>query len=397
MLFWAILFTSIIVGAEVDIFVPSFPELQEAFKLDPFRVELVLSLNLITYGVGSFWAGIWGDRYGHKHVTVAGVLLFCVGSLMCWWADTFSVLLLGRVIQGLGVAAPAVLIYAWMMEVYPENRHVSLVGLVNGVSTFAVSGAPILGSFVTLWWGWRGNFALLFAGSIVAWLMCQMCEAPPRRRAVQTLEKEASYLDVCRNKFAVYIMGAMTGMGTTYYIFVGIAPILYREGFGVSLSDFGWYQGSICFSFAAMSLLTGSLVARWGAAQCVRVSLMCLVASCLGIVWLVVCDNRNPMTITFFMNVFAVGCAVPVTILYPFGLNAMPEAKGKIAAVQVASRLVLTAVGLQIAGYVYNGSFISVGIVLLVTLLGSLWCMERLYRTCDLASILKAHSKDCPA
>lgn len=395
MLFIAALLAAFVVGAEVDIFVPAFPELQETFGLTPFYVELVLTLNLVVYGLASFWAGMWGDRYGHKRVTVAGLLLFCIGSLTCWLAPSFSVLLLGRVIQGIGVAAPAVLTYVWLMETYPAHRHVSIVGLMNGIVTFAVAGAPILGSAITLYWGWRGTFAALFVWSVLSWVMCQMCKAPPKHQP-QHKKIEPSYREVWDNKFIVYTMAVNTFMATNYYTFVGIAPILYREGLGVSLQDFGWYQGSICFSFAIVSLLSGHLVKWWGTIQCMRASCAGMVIFTIGLIWMIASSVQSPLTITLFMNVFAVSCAIPIALLYPLGLNAMPEAKGKISAMQVATRLGSTALALQVAGYVYDGTFFGVGVLLLVTLIGALWGLERLYRVCNLQQILIEHEKSEP-
>lgn len=382
------LWTAIIVGAEIDIFVPSFPELQSSFALDPFHVELVLTLNLISYGFASFWAGAWGDRYGHKRVVMGGLMTFIVGSLMCWLGTTsFAILLMGRVIQGIGIAAPAVLCYAWLMDVYPPERHVSLNGLMNGMVTTAVSAAPILGSFITLYWGWRGNFTVLLVMGVLACFLCGACPNPSRKKTnKQTLE--VSYHDIWRNRFVMYTMAANTAMGSLYYVFVGISSILYREGLGVELQDFGWYQGSVCFSFAFFSLLGGTFVQWWGARNCLKGSLVCLCIFCAGLIYLIVEDVKSPLAITSFMCLYATGCAIPATILYPLGINAIEEAKGKISAILVASRLVFTAIGLQIAGYVYDGSFTRIGIVLLVILGSVLFCFDRLYRHHNLEKIL---------
>lgn len=389
MLFWAIIWATIMVGGEIDIFVPSFPEIQHAFSLSPFYVELVLTLNLVAYGLASFWAGSWGDRYGYKNVTIAGLIVFVVGSFICWLAPTLGTLLVGRMVQGAGIAAPSVLAYVWIMEVYPKDRHIFLTGAINGIVTLATAGAPILGSFITLWWGWRGNFAVLLIGGVIAWGLCQLCPSPSKTVKENTPMGQVSYRDIWNNKFAVYTMAANSTMVLLYYVFVGISPILFREGLGVSLEDYGWYQGSLCFVFALFSLLSDTFVKRWGKAACMQASLVCLLAFCVGLVWLVVCDERSALVITLVMSVFAGACAIPSVILYPLGLNAIPEAKGKISAVQVASRLGLTAVGLQVAGYIYDGTFVPIGILLFAIMLSVFFCIGRLYQRYGLSELLR--------
>lgn len=387
-LFWAMVWTSIIVGAEIDIFVPSFPEIQQTFMLSPFQVEFVLTLNLVAYGIASFWAGDWGDRYGHKRVVIAGLGMFVLGSVVCWFSPTLSVLLIGRIIQGVGVAAPAVLSYVWLLDIYPEERHVTLTGLMNGVVTMAVAGAPILGSFITLYWGWRGNFSVLFWSGLLAWLWCHSCSAPPKRvrQAAQ-----ASYQDIYRHKFAMYAMAVNTFMALLYYVFVGIAPVLYREGFGVSLQDFGWYQGAVCLIFAVFSFLSGVMVGRWGRSACMRASIASLVVFFISLIIITALDIRSPLLITANMCLASAACAVPVAVLYPLGLNAVPGAKGRISAIQMASRLIFTAVGLQLAGYVYDSTFVGVGILLVAITVCILFCIHQLYRQCDLKKILESN------
>lgn len=55
---------------------------------------------------------------------------------------------------------------------------------------------------------------------------------------------------------------------------------------------------------------------------------------------------------------------MPSNILYPLCLHFMPEAKGRIAAVIQGGRLVFCAIGLQLAGFYYQGSFQNIGMII---------------------------------
>ncbi|MCT4635754.1 MAG: MFS transporter [Rickettsiales bacterium] len=61
-----IMFMDILGGAEIDLFTPSFPELQAQFNLSPFLVEGLLSINLIGFCLSLFFIGGLADRYGRK-------------------------------------------------------------------------------------------------------------------------------------------------------------------------------------------------------------------------------------------------------------------------------------------------------------------------------------------
>lgn len=72
----------------------------------------------------------------------------------------------------------------------------------------------------------------------------------------------------------------------------------------------------------------------------------------------------NPLIITLAFLPFIMSQIIPSALLYPIALNFLPHVKARVSAIIQGSRLILTAVGLQIAGYCYNGTFKNIGIVL---------------------------------
>jgi DHA1 family bicyclomycin/chloramphenicol resistance-like MFS transporter len=52
-LFFTVLVISLLCGAEVDLFIPSFPEIRKVFELSPFQVQLTLSANFLAYSTCS--------------------------------------------------------------------------------------------------------------------------------------------------------------------------------------------------------------------------------------------------------------------------------------------------------------------------------------------------------
>jgi len=168
----AIVFTIILAGAEVDIFTPSFPELQRHFGLTPFMVQLTLSMNFVGYCASSLYVGPLGDRYGKRPIILGSLIIFIVGSIFCLAGPTYWILILGRLLQGLGMSGPAVLAFVIIADVYPLERQASLMGTMNGLIAFSMALAPVIGSFVNLYYGWRGNFFVLFAISIISFGLC---------------------------------------------------------------------------------------------------------------------------------------------------------------------------------------------------------------------------------
>jgi DHA1 family bicyclomycin/chloramphenicol resistance-like MFS transporter len=166
-LFITILIMEILGGAEVDIFVPSFPDLQRTFNLSPFIVELTLAVNLTAHCLTSLIVGNLGDRYGRRPIILIGLGVFIVGSVFCIFSTAYWQLLFGRFLQGAGISAPVVLSYLVIADQYSAAKQQQLMGVLNGALTLGMAFAPVVGSYVNTFFHWQGNFVLLLILSLI--------------------------------------------------------------------------------------------------------------------------------------------------------------------------------------------------------------------------------------
>jgi DHA1 family bicyclomycin/chloramphenicol resistance-like MFS transporter len=63
MMIATVILMDLLAGMEFDLFVPSFPLLQNHFSLSPFLVEALLSVNFIGYGLSLFFVGTLADSF----------------------------------------------------------------------------------------------------------------------------------------------------------------------------------------------------------------------------------------------------------------------------------------------------------------------------------------------
>lgn len=364
MLFVAVAVIFFLAGMEVDIFIPSYPELQQQFGLSPAKVQLCLSLNFVTYCIGSVYAGALGDKYGLRKVILYGLVVFALGSIACCFATDFSYILAGRVLQGFGMAAPASLGYVAIAERYTPEKQASMLGTLNGFITVAMAFAPVIGSYVTIYGGWRGNFVVLLSLALFALSFCFFFLPKDTRKNENVSLSLTSYLVLFRSKTFLKYLAIICAYICSYWTFIGMGSILYIEGFGLSLAHFGFYQGAIAGSFAVISFLSPKLLTKYGQQRCFKVSIMLitLVAAMLGVVAL--CDINNPILITMLMCLFTLPMVFPVNILYPLTLDVIPETKSRAAAVVNVARLVGSAICIELISYAYNGKFFHLGLLI---------------------------------
>ena len=359
-----IILMDIVVGMEFDIFVPSFPQLQHYFNLSPFWVEALLSINFVGYCLGLFFVGGLADRYGRKPILLVGFSIFILGSLSCVWAVSYYFLLVGRFLQGVGIAAPTILSFLIIADSYPLKKQQYLMAMLNGCVNVSVAAAPVIGSYVALYFHWQGNFIVLLGLGFIVFFMTLFFIPMYKLPGIKKTLSFRGYIPLFQSKPLMLLVIHIVFMAVPYWIFVGISPLLYMKGLGVSLAHFGYYQGIIALVFALGSVLFGLIIHEYEQKNILHVANGIFIASFMMIAVIAFFNSTSPMLITFVLIFFSIGQVIPCTILYPLCLNFMPEAKGKIAAVLQVARLILTALSLQLTGFLYQGSFQMIGVIL---------------------------------
>lgn len=364
-----VIFMDLLAGMEFDLFVPSFPLLQSHFGLSSSWVEALLSINFVGFGFSLFFVGDLADRYGRKPIILLGLSMFIMGSLFCLLGGSYALLLAGRFFQGMGIAAPAILSFLIIADSYPIKEQQFFMAMLNGVMNTAVAASPIIGSYITLHFHWQGNFMALLLLGFLVFLMSVLFLPAHQKMQHQAITQPIGYLSLLKSKPLMLLIINLALMCVPYWIFVGMSPILYIKDLGVSLSHFGYYQGVLALVFALGSVLFGFFMRRFAQRKMLLVANQICIASLLGVAWITLIDSHNPLLITLSLIPFIISQVIPSTILYPICLNFIPDAKGRISALLRGALLLLSACSLPFAGYVYQGSFQNIGLIISIFIL----------------------------
>lgn len=128
------------------------------FALDAPRTGLVVSAGFVGMFLGAATAGRLADRYGRRTIFQVTLLIFCVGSLLSAVAPTYELLLLARVVTGLGLGGELPVVSTLMSEFSPRAHRGRLVSLLESFWAYGTIAAGLIAVFVLPAWGWRGAF-----------------------------------------------------------------------------------------------------------------------------------------------------------------------------------------------------------------------------------------------
>ena len=158
--------------------------------------ELGVSINglqWIVTGYSLTWAGFlmlsgrMGDIYGHKTLFIIGVLLFSLASLTGGLAHSEIVLIVARVLQGLGAAMSSATGLSILVATFPEGKERNRVlGFIAAASGSGFAAGMILGGVITTTFGWRWVFDInVPIGLVVSLLSIKYISSTTHRRACE--------------------------------------------------------------------------------------------------------------------------------------------------------------------------------------------------------------------
>ncbi len=150
-----------------DLYLPALPALTRDFSTEVARVQLTLSVFLAGFALAQLAYGPLSDRFGRRPILLAGLVIYLGASVACMFAPSIETLIAARFVQALGACAGPVLGRAVVRDVYGPSQAARVLAYISGAMAIAPMLGPVLGGWLTVWFGWRANFAALALFSAV--------------------------------------------------------------------------------------------------------------------------------------------------------------------------------------------------------------------------------------
>jgi len=149
----------------------SLPHIQGSLNAGVDEATWVLTSYLVSNAIIIPITGWLAGVFGRKRYLIFSLLLFTASSILCGAAPSLHVLILARILQGLGGGGLQPLSQAILLETFPRREH----GIAMAVFGMGVVMAPIVGPVVGGWitdeWSWRWVFYINLPVGILAVFM----------------------------------------------------------------------------------------------------------------------------------------------------------------------------------------------------------------------------------
>ncbi len=136
----------------------AYPEMTRFFGVPITTITWVSLAYLIVSSATITTFGRLADLWGRKWIYVAGLAVFCLGSLLCGLAPTAWFLIAARIVEALGAAMALANSIALLSEVFPAHQRGMAIGTLETAVAVALTLGPTLGGYLISAFGWSAVF-----------------------------------------------------------------------------------------------------------------------------------------------------------------------------------------------------------------------------------------------
>ena len=360
----------------MDMMLPALPNVGASFRIvDGNSLQSVLSIFLLGFGLGQFVIGPLSDRFGRRPVLLTGMVLYGLASLLALLAPSFEVLLLARVLQGLGTSATRVIATSIVRDCYSGRRMASVMSLVMMIFVAVPIVAPAFGQAVMTLTQWRGIFVVLMAYGVLALMWCalRLPETLPtsERKPLTVRQVLSSFRQTLTNRQTLGYALAAGGVQGTLFAYVFSSEQVFTEIYHLG-HYFPLAFATVAIGIALAGFLNSRFVVRLGMRM---ISHTALVIYALVAVAMLVAARADMLPLPLYMALSAIALFTFGLMMSNFTALAM-EPQGHIAG--TASSLygsITTLVGIGVGftlGQLYDGTLLPFAIGSLISTLASL-------------------------
>ena len=358
---------------ETDIYLPTFTDMMNYFSISENEIQSLLTWNFIGICIAGPLYGPASDAYGRKRPLLIALWLFFLGSCITLYAETFSWMLVGRVLQGLGSGGCFTLGTAIIFDAFKQDEAIVAVGRLNSIVPIIMAVAPIAGGYLNNMWGFRSNFLAIaltvLASLVICMLYLEETLEPKRRVPFEPKEVAKNFLKVLKSVPFWQTTCVVSLVFAGYLAFLSCISVLFVLEFGIAKASLPYFQASLLGSWVIASLGYKRAIGRWGQERIKFAGTILFLIGGIGFVAAANSAPENPYILTMPMLFYAFGANWVQGLYFPEAMELFDDIKGISASVLTSARLFITACIVGVASYFYNATIYPIMVVILAIIL----------------------------
>ena len=351
-----------LVALAIDVMLPVLDEIGvELGTTTANQPQLIIGFLFAGLMVGQVIYGPASDTIGRKPAIFSGLAIFVVGCLISAMAQSFETMLVGRFIQGLGVAGPRIVSIAIVRDLYAGRAMARITSIIMAFFILVPAIAPFLGQTIISVADWPMIFYVMIglAGGIAIWYGIRQPESLPKeaRRKFSSRKLWEGAKEVFMTRISLWYTVAAGFIYGAFLSYLFTSPQIFEDQFGI-VDHFPRYFGALALVLGAAGFVNSKLVMTLGMRKLCRWALI-VQAVASGTALLIAVFGAGSVSLPVFL-VWAFFAFFTMGLLFGnFNAIAM-EPLGHIAGIGSAFvSFISTGISLVIGqslGWIYDGT-----------------------------------------
>ncbi|HEV2524084.1 MAG TPA: multidrug effflux MFS transporter [Gammaproteobacteria bacterium] len=152
------------------IYTPSLPDIAHALSVSDAWVEYTFTIYLAGYAVGILLWGRLSDRLARKPCVLAGLFIYILGCVGCYFSESIQLLMFSRFIQAFGGGAGSVLGHAICKDAFHGAERGKVYATIGSVLAFSPALGPIIGGIIDQTFEWSAVFLFLIGMGLIVFI-----------------------------------------------------------------------------------------------------------------------------------------------------------------------------------------------------------------------------------
>lgn len=266
-----------IVALSIDAVLPALPNIGNHLNtVSTADNQKLITMIFLGLGFGQLIFGPLSDSFGRKPMVYGGFGVFIIASYICLTTKNFEIMLLGRVLQGVGLSSPRTMCIAIVRDCYSGDYMAKIISIVVMTFILVPVVAPMLGQFLLDHFGWESifTFNLIFGLFVMLWFWLRQKETlkPEFKKPFRLKIFKNGTIEFLKIKEAVIytlLSGFITG---SFMVYLSTSQQIFQIQYDLA-EAFPYIFASLAITIGLSTFLNSRLVIKFGMKNIVKTSL----------------------------------------------------------------------------------------------------------------------------
>ncbi len=317
------------------LYTPALPELVRYFGTTDAMVKMTVTLYFVGFAAAQLVCGPLSDGVGRRPVIVGFMVIYVVACLLILFTPTIELMLVARVLQGVGAAMGIAISRAIVRDVFADARSFRIMNLMGLCIAIAPAIAPAIGGLTLEFASWRTLFAMMALMGIGAIFVAIFSLRETVTRDLSRIKPQAlfrSYRELLTTPYFMLASMVIASAVGAVYALATILPFVLMQQVGLSPTGFGFSQILQAGMFALGAVAVQATLPRTGADKLVPLGLGLLLFACVSLVVLLALSGPTFFSVMAPIALYSFGIAFIMPSMLTNSLMPFPKIAGAASA-----------------------------------------------------------------